>query len=309
MKRLGLLDRNTGMSHLNRPYINDADDIIDIRIDRVFKAVFTRNTQESRGALSKLISALICREVRIETISDNEPPVDDLRERQIRFDINCKALTGELINVEMSLNPSPFEPIRLEYYGGKLFTGQGIRGEGKNYIHLNQVYQIAILAKEKFFDDRVFIHTFEYYDPVNGISLNGKTKIITLELSKLNKIVEKPIKETSSQERWALFFEYLTVKEKRGKINEVIEQEEGIAMASKEVIKFSKDEIERARLISEEKYELDTRTRIYVAKLEGERKGVRKGERKGERKIIDLLKSGKSPEEIISEYEKVIRDK
>ena len=299
------MTRNTGMSHLNRPYINDADDIIDIRIDRVFKAVFTRNTPESRGALSKLISTLICREVSVEAISASEPPVDDLWERQIRFDINCKTETGELVNIEMSLNPTSFEPVRLEYYTGKLFTGQGIRGRGKNYGSPKRAYQIAILAKKRFFADQGFFHTFEYYDPINGISLNGKTKIITLELSKLDKVVEKPIKETSSQERWALFFEYLTVKEKRGKINEVIEQEEGIAMASKELMKFSKDEIERARLISEEKYIVDSRTRIYEAKLEGMRKGVRKGKLE----IIDLLKSGKSPEEIIGEYEEGRRDK
>jgi hypothetical protein len=33
------------------------DDIIDICYDNVFKAVFTRDTPESRGALSALLSA------------------------------------------------------------------------------------------------------------------------------------------------------------------------------------------------------------------------------------------------------------
>ena len=35
---------------------------------------------------------------------------------------------------------------------------------------------------------------------------------------------------------------------------------------------------------------------------EGEQKGEQKGIQKGEQKIINLLKSGKSPEEIIREY-------
>ena len=275
------------MDHLNKPYLNDTDDIIDIRRDRIFKAVFTRNTPESRGALSKLISALICREVTVESISTNEPPVGDLQDRQIRFDINCKTEEGELVNIEMRLNPSPFEPIRLEFYGGKLYTGQSIRGKRKNYDDLKQAYQIAILDKEQFFADRIFLHTFEYYDPVNRTSLNGKSRIITLELSKLDGVIEKPVKETNAQERWAIFFRYLTDRPKRGKINEIIEQEEGIAMACKELIEFSRDEIERARLISEEKYELDIQNRVVTA----------------ERKIIDLLKSGKSPEEIIREYD------
>jgi hypothetical protein len=101
---------------------DDTDDLIDICLDNVFKAVFTRNTPESQGALSKLLSAVIGRELSVITITANEPPVDNLRDRQIRFDINCKAGDGELLNVEMSLNPDAFEPIRLEFHAGKLFT-------------------------------------------------------------------------------------------------------------------------------------------------------------------------------------------
>jgi hypothetical protein len=34
------------------------DNLVDIRYDNVFKAVFTRNTPESQGALSKLVSVI-----------------------------------------------------------------------------------------------------------------------------------------------------------------------------------------------------------------------------------------------------------
>jgi hypothetical protein len=42
-------------------HFDNADDPIDICMDNVFKAVFTRETQASQTALSKLISALIGR--------------------------------------------------------------------------------------------------------------------------------------------------------------------------------------------------------------------------------------------------------
>ena len=74
-------------------------------------------------------------------------------------------------------------------------------------------------------------------------------------------------------------------------INEILELEEGIAMASEVVINITKDDIERARMLSELKYELDTQSRLAYAKY------------KGKQEIIDLLKSGKSPEEIIREYD------
>ena len=254
-------------------YFDYADDLIDICMDNVFKAVFTRNTPASQGALSRLVSALIGRNITIISLSANEPPIDNLRDRQIRYDINCKAENGELVNVEMSLNPAPFEPVRLEFYAGKLFTGQDIRGIDKSFDDLQQSYQIAILAKERFFPDEVFFHTFEYYDPIQRMSLNGRSRIITLELSKLEKVIEKPIKEMDAHEYWGIYFRYLTDKTKREKINEIIACEEGIAMASEVLINVSKDEIERSRLMSEYKYELDTQSRLVTAKRQGRQEG------------------------------------
>ncbi|MCL2070184.1 MAG: Rpn family recombination-promoting nuclease/putative transposase [Treponema sp.] len=279
------------------------DELIDIRFDNVFKAVFTRDTPLSNAALSKLISAFIGREVLVAGINVNEPPIDNLRDRQIRFDISCRTDKGELVNVEMCLNPDTFEPVRLEFYAGKLFTGQDIRGTGKTYNDLKEAYQITILARERFFPDDEFLHTFEYYDKVYGVSLNGKSRIITLELSKLDEVVEKPTVKMSVQEQWAVFFRYLTDKKRRYIINEIVEREEGIAMASEVLITISKDEIEQAWLLSEYKYELDTQSRLVHAEREGIKKGEQKGKLEGKQEIINLLKSGKSPEEIIRDHE------
>jgi hypothetical protein len=125
---------------------DETDDLIDICRDNVFKAVFTKNTIESQGALSKLLSAIIDKDLSVMAITVNEPPIDDIRDKQIRFDINCRAVTtGELINVEMFINSGKFEPIRLEYYVGKLFTGQDIKGKDKGYKNLKEAYQISFL--------------------------------------------------------------------------------------------------------------------------------------------------------------------
>jgi predicted transposase/invertase (TIGR01784 family) len=254
-------------------YFTENDDLLDIRYDNVFKAVFTKDVPESKKALGRLVSALIGREVSIDMITANEPPIDDLRDRQIRFDINCKAENGELVNVEMSLNPKSFEPVRLEYHVGKLFIGQDIRGKDKDYGDLKQAYQITILANERFFQDDIPLHTFEYYDPTNSVSLNGRSRIITLELSKLGEVVKKPIRDMNATERWGTFFQCLPDKSKRGIINEIIAQEEGIAMASEVLISISKDEREQAWLRSREKYILDTQSDLTHAKREGIREG------------------------------------
>jgi predicted transposase/invertase (TIGR01784 family) len=177
----------------------------------------------------------------------------------------------------MSLNPDAFEPIRLEFYAGKLFTGQDIRGVDKEYNDLKQTYQIAFLVKERFFPDDEFFHTFEYYDPERKVSLGGRSRIITLELSKLEPIVAKSPKAMTAPEHWAVFFRYLDDKTKRQKINEIVQLEEGIDMASQVLMTISKDEVERARLESEYKYEVDTQSKVVHAKREVAKKALAKG--------------------------------
>ena len=127
------------------PYIHfeENDELLDIRFDNIFKAVFARDTPASKGALSSLVSALI--------------------------------------------------------------------GTDSTYNDLKEAYQIAILAKERFFKDEAFLHNFEYYDPDKKISFNGRSRIITLELSKLEQVVEKPAGEMSVQESWAVYFQYLNL--------------------------------------------------------------------------------------------------
>jgi hypothetical protein len=202
-------------------HLNESDDLIDICLDNVFKAVFTKNTPESQGALAKLLSAVIGRNLTVISIIANEPPVDNLRDRQIRFDINCKAEQGEPINVEMSLNPDRFEPVRLEFHAGKLFTGQDIRGGGKTYNDLKEAYQIAFLVKGRFFGDEDFLHHFEYYDPARKVGLGGRSRIITVELGKVEDAAGKAVTEMTTPERWAFYFRYITDKSKRERINEM----------------------------------------------------------------------------------------
>jgi predicted transposase YdaD len=106
----------------------------------------------------------------------------------------------------------------------------------------------------------------------------------------------------SAAERWAYYFRHLTDRGKREKINEIIKYEEGIAMASEVLITISRDEVERARLLSEYKYEVDMQSHIVNAKREGRQEGEQIGERRGRQErnmeILKLIDSGYTPEQI-----------
>ncbi|MDR1636475.1 MAG: hypothetical protein LBR93_03975 [Treponema sp.] len=175
---------------------DETEDLIDICLDNVFKAVFARDTAESRGALSALLSAVTGRELRVAALTINEPPIDNLRDRQI----------------------------------------------------------------------------------------------LTEELSKVEVVIEKPVGKMSGAEHWAVFFRYITDKGKRKKINEVMESEEGIAMAGEVLVRISRDEVERARLMSEYKYVVDTQSKVVQAKREGIREGILKGEQKKALEFAQRLK-------------------
>jgi len=273
--------------------------ILDIRYDPVFKAVFTKDTAESRAALSALVSALIGRTVTVETIIANEPAVDDTRQRYLRFDIACKTGKGEPINVEMCFNPKASESVRLEYHAARLFTGQDIHGKTKNYNDLKEAYQIAILAMGRFFPDENFAHNFLYYDPDNRVSLHGRTRIITVELVKTEPVADKSVEEMTNAELWAVFFQYLTDEEKRGKIMEIINREEGIAMAVDTLVNITQDEIEYARMSNLIKSQLDYQSGMENARREGLSEGYTKGINQASLEIARRMKKMGDPIEKI----------
>ena len=286
---------------------SETENLLDIRNDNVFKAVFTKDTPKAKAALSGLVSDLIQRKVTIETITANEPPIETIGSKRIRFDISCRADKGEQINIEMSFNPERDELPRLEYYNARLHAGQGL---SRNYKDLKETYEIAIIGKKTFFDDNSMIHLFFNYDPVNNVSLGGKTKIITVELEKTSQIINTPVEKMESYEIWSIFFQYLTNPEKRHIINQILRFKTEIAMAGETLITISRDEIERARLESEYKYEMDRQSALYNAMEKGMEMGIEKGiekgiiigDAKGEQRmrqyVIDLLDQGLTQEEI-----------
>jgi predicted transposase/invertase (TIGR01784 family) len=120
-----------------------------------------------------------------------------------------------------------------------------------------------------------------YFDPVHRVSLDGKTKIITIELVKTKHIADKSVKDMTNAELWAVFFQYLTDPGKRAKIIEIINHEEGIAMAVAALGAFTQNEIEYMRQTAEIMAELDWNSAIKVAKQKALKEGLKEGRAKG----------------------------
>jgi predicted transposase/invertase (TIGR01784 family) len=236
------------------------DRLIDLRYDKIFKAVFTQDTPASRKALTSLLEASLQRSLDIVTVIANEPAAQSETDRQIRYDIACTLNDGELVNVEMTLWPKGTEPLRIEYFLCRLFASQDIRG--REFSQLKRSYQISILGDNLYRDNHA-VHSFEYYDWEQGTSLGGRTAALTLELKKLEHLVEKPLEETNGRERWGLFLRYAAEPERLSLVNRLLELEEGIAMAGEAILELPKSQVEEMRRISRDKYIMDQRQAEY----------------------------------------------
>jgi len=134
-------------------------------------------------------------------------------------------------------------------------------------------------------------------------TLGGRTRILTLELAKLEGVAQKSIDEMSNREQWAMFFQYLTDPGMCDIINAIMERKEGIAMAAEVLLTISRDEVERARLRSEEKNLLDIQSDMVYERREGRQEGRREGENKKSMEILNLIAKGYTAEDIKRDLE------
>jgi hypothetical protein len=77
-------------------------------------------------------------------------------------------------------------------------------------------------------------------------------------------------------------------------IEAICEEEEGIMKAERALKKVSRDRERWARALFREKAEMDYRSEMSANK--------RQGREEGRQEILDLLKKGESPEEILKEF-------
>jgi predicted transposase/invertase (TIGR01784 family) len=229
--------------------------LLDPREDPVFKAIFTKDTPASRGALKSLVSAYVHQELDILTVIANEPPVNNKDDRQIRYDIACVFNDGEKADVEMTLYPGTFEARRMEYYLARLHCAQELKGD-PDYAGVKRSYQISFLG-DNLFNDNVIVHTFEYHDREHDIELSGQTKLVVVELKKVEELSGEPLERLSVEERWTLFFQSASDPEKLGLVNRLLETEEGIAMAGQTMIEITPEEKAYFLQMSRDKYKFD----------------------------------------------------
>ncbi|MBC7960450.1 MAG: Rpn family recombination-promoting nuclease/putative transposase, partial [Vallitaleaceae bacterium] len=101
--------------------------------DLVFKAVFGRNTPESKEALIRMLNAILkeYHQDHIQQITHKNPYLEQshVDEKVAILDIKAVTDQGEQINIEMQVGAQKGFRKRLLYYGAKLHGEQLYQGE------------------------------------------------------------------------------------------------------------------------------------------------------------------------------------
>jgi len=254
--------------------INLDSDLLDPKMNSVFHAMLTTDSEESRMALRGLLGAAIGRCVTSATVKTDVLPVTGLQEKQAAFDVHVTFNDGDEADIEMQMRIRDNLFNRCEFNTARLYCSQGIRG--KRYADLNKVYTIMILNSTLFPDSDSFIDEFMYRN-AKGKVFSGNTQIIIVELTKLVKVSQKPVPDMSAIEKWALYLKYCNHKGKQKLIRELKESMEDIKMGAQVLETISSDRVEFLNHFYKLKAEIDRDSQLLHAKEEGLKEGLKEG--------------------------------
>jgi predicted transposase/invertase (TIGR01784 family) len=290
------------IAYLESLGLNLDSDLLDPKIDSVFKAMLTADTAESREALKGLLGAAIGRKIKTVEIRNNEMAVTGLLQKKGVFDIHVTFDEGDEADIEMMLVIKDSIPNRLEFYTARLYCSQDVRG--KTYADLHRVYTIMILNSTLFPDSENFYDEFMYRNK-EGKVLSGSTQIITIELSKLDRVIEKPVPEMTDAEQWAVYLKYANHADKQALIQNIKDSQEGIRMGAQVLETISRDRDEFLVHFYQLKAEIDHDSQLLYAedkvrtagKIEGKIEGAVNIVRKYKATVTDALDTVELPEE------------
>lgn len=244
--------------------------LLNPRKDYVFKAIFTQNTDDSRGALKSFLSAALDKKVTNVQLQPNELASDYIGDRQTCFDVLCMIDNDEPVNIELQAVGS-FEIFakRIEYHSAHLLNYYVKKGT--DFENIPKTYQISIV--DFVFDndtkDCVSRYTMQTDD---GRKIMERQNIIVIELPKIEKLGIVPPKDLTNVQKWGKFFVDTDKPNRMQYMLEIAESEVGIMQAQNTLVNlnqsYSQWTAEEARFNAE----LDRRMYAKYYREEGARK-------------------------------------
>jgi predicted transposase/invertase (TIGR01784 family) len=229
--------------------------------DGIFKTLLTHPNAEP--ILRDIISEFLQFPVVNVEVRNVELPIKDTAAKQERFDVNCTADNGKMVNVEMQsehmlgdnvVNSHVSLKNRTIFHLSDLHSSQP--GRGISYQLLMHSYQITFCGFNVFPKRKDFINRFSFRNE-DAEELIDSVGIIYVELSKLQPILRKPIENMSAIEMWSVFFAHGNETKYYSLLEDLKKAKEEIRLASDILGNISSDPDQRAKYLSRRKYQMD----------------------------------------------------
>ncbi|MDR2179407.1 MAG: Rpn family recombination-promoting nuclease/putative transposase, partial [Synergistaceae bacterium] len=229
--------------------------------DGVFKTLLTHPT--AKRCLVDIIASNIGLPVKDVAVRNNELPIRDVLAKRERFDVSCKIDSGDQIEVEMQADPMEGDNAANEHRnikGRSIFNACDLHssqeGVSVPYEKLARTYQITFCGYTVFKARQSCFNCFSFRNAESEELLDA-VNILFVELSKLKRVLKKPVSEMTSAEMWAVFLAHANKPQHREILNTIIAAKEEIRMAYGLLTSISQDEDERARFRARRKFQMD----------------------------------------------------
>jgi len=152
--------------------------------DFVFKLLF--GDERNKSMLIGLLRALVdlpseeCELTFLDTHLKREFKGDKLG----ILDVRVRTTSGQIINIEIQVEPQDFIAKRISYYKSKMITGQ--LGKSDEYEKIQRVVCVCITSKPLFPEVPEYLNRFRFCNLTNGLCFEGiPEEIYTVELLKV----------------------------------------------------------------------------------------------------------------------------
>lgn len=213
--------------------------LLNPRIDAIFKAIFTQETEDSNMALESLISSVLGRKIDSLKITSNEPPVTTTKDKKMSFDVSVTFEGGERASIEMQgRNVDNSFETRSEIQVARLLNNNA--KSGKKW-KVKKVYQISVLNFHLPKDD---ICEMSWYTMKNqkGHELSQRLNVIYIDLLVIKKLLGTPVEKLTPLQKWGLYLSYADDERQKDYISQITQSEKGIMKAKKIIGHMSKAE-------------------------------------------------------------------
>ena len=255
--------------------------------DGILHAIMT--LPEAYAALKSAISAFLDLPVNRVFLRNNIAPTRDVNAKREQYDINCTvdSTDGRQCNVEMQATPMKGDSrdnehsnirSRSIYNLSHLHSNQA--GRGLEYSQFAKSYQVMLCNYKVFNFENELVERFILRNE-NGNELSDDVKAIFIDLTKAADIAKKQAAEMSAIEKWVVFLALSNDPIYTGITEEILKQEEGIAVAYETLSNISADADERARYHSRRILLQDIEHEHAVSRREGREEGREEGLEEG----------------------------